>query len=326
VTEPARVLRTPDERFANLPEFDFAPHYAEVTDDALGPMRMHYVDEGPPSGDPVLLVHGQPTWSYLWRHVIRGLVALGHRVVAPDLIGFGRSDKPVRRTDHTVADHVDWLRQFVERLDLRLTTLVAQDWGGPLGLAVLAAEPGRFERVVATNTILHTSDPTMAADLGWAGYDDGQGHVVLQQELVEYVLLTQRLPVLEPSLFVRYATADPPAEHVLAAYDAPFPDESYAAGPRQLPVLVPLTPRDPGAAIGRATWEALREWERPFLTAYSDGDPATRGWDRVFQERVPGAKGLSHVTITSAGHFVQEDRGEDLAGIVADLIESTPSG
>jgi haloalkane dehalogenase len=320
-----RVLRTPDERFAHLPGFDFEPRYADIVDDVLGQMRMHYVEAGPVSADPVLLVHGQPTWSYLWRHVIRSLAERGHRVVVPDLIGFGRSDKPARRTDHTVADQVAWLHQFIERLDLIRVTLVAHDWGGPIGLSVLAAVPGRFARVVATNTILHTADATMADDLNWADHEDGHGHMVLQQELVEYILLTQRLPQLEPSLFVRFATAKPPDDRVLAAYDAPFPDESYAAGPRQLPVLIPLTPNDPGAAVGRNTWEVLRGWDRPFLTAYSDGDPASRGWDRVFQERVPGAKGLDHVTIAGAGHFLQEDRSRELAAAIDRLVESTPS-
>jgi haloalkane dehalogenase len=321
-----RVLRTPDERFNDLPGYDFEPHYVDITDDALGTMRMHFVDHGDPEADPVLLLHGQPTWSYLWRRVITSLAAAGHRVIAPDLIGFGRSDKPARRTDHTVADHVDWMHQFIERQHLSHLTLVAQDWGGPIGLSVLAADPDRFDRVVATNTILHTSDPATAGGVEWANHDDGHGHVVLQKELVEYVLLTQRLPTLEPSLFVRFATASSVDERVLTAYDAPFPDESYEAGPRQLPVLIPLSPSDPGAAIGRATWEALHQWDRPFLTAFSDGDPASRGWDKVFQDQVPGAKGVAHVTIAGGGHFLPEDKGEELAEVITDFIASTHSG
>jgi len=318
------VLRTPDGRFEDLSDFGFAPNYLTVTDPRIGPLRMHYVDEGPTTAPPVLLLHGQPTWSYLYRHVIASLVARGHRVIAPDHIGFGRSDKPTARTDYTFQGHVDWMSAFVESLGLSNITLVAQDWGGPIGLSVLAGGPDRFDRVVATNTILHTSDPSLVGRLGWANHSQGDGRVVLQEALVDYVLLSQRAPALDASLFVGFATTTEVPPAALAAYDAPFPDESFKAGLRQFPVLIPLTKNDPGAAIGRATGEALARFDRPFLTAYSDADPASAGWDSVFQALVPGAAGQPHTTIAGAGHFVQEDRGDELARIVADFIEATP--
>ncbi len=318
------VLRTPDDAFGSLPGYDFAPHYVEIPDADLGPLRMHYVDEGRRDADLVVLLHGQPTWSYLWRDTIGVLVDAGHRVLAPDLIGFGRSDKPARPQDHSFAGHVSRLAQWFAQVDVRDATLVVHDWGGPLGLSVLAQSPERFTRVVATNTILHTGDPELAGHLAWANHADGAGHVVLQQELVDYVLLSQRLPELRPSLFVRFGSATPPPDDVLAAYDAPFVDDRYTAGPRQFPVLIPLTPSDPGAAIGRATWEVLAHWDRPFLTAYSDGDPASRGFDEVFRERVPGAAGIEHLTIAGAGHFVPEEKGQELGEAIVRFVAATP--
>jgi haloalkane dehalogenase len=311
------VLRTPDDRFAVLPDFPFEPHYADVVADGLDPMRMHYLDEGPVDGPVALLLHGQPTWSYLYRKVVPVLVAAGVRVVAPDNIGFGRSDKPVLATDYTFARHIEWTRSLVAGLDLRDVTLVAQDWGGPIGLSVLAAEPERFARVVATNTILHTADPALADRLTWAVHGLGETRVVVEEALLDYLLYTQRAPVLRPSDFVGAATVRPPSAEVLAAYDAPYPSVEFTAGLRQMIALLPLTRNDVGARIGRRTMRALEEFERPFVTAYSDGDPATRGWDRVFQERVPGARGMPHTTIAGAGHFVQEDAGEELGRVVA---------
>ena len=313
------VLRTPAERFNALPGYRFEPRFVEVEADGVEPVLMHYVDAGPPGGPPVLLVHGQPTWSYLYRKTIEVLTASGLRAVAPDHIGFGRSDKLTDPTDYTMARHVDWLQQLVERLDLGDVTLVAQDWGGPIGLSVLAREPDRFARVVATNTVLHTSDPELAGRLEWANHGLGDGRVVLQESLLDYVRYFQRSPDIVPSLFVDAVAGPLPAE-ILAAYDAPFPDRSYKAGLRQLTALIPLTRNDPGAAIGRATMAGLERWDRPFLTAFSDGDPATRGWESVFQERVPGARGQPHVTIAGAGHFVQEQKGEELGRIIVQFV------
>jgi haloalkane dehalogenase len=317
------VLRTPDERFVGLPGYSFDPHYIEVEAEGVDPVRMHYLDEGPADGPVALLLHGQPTWSYLYRTVVPVLVASGVRVIAPDNIGYGRSDKPTVATDYTFARHIEWTRSLVTRLDLRDITLVAQDWGGPIGFSVLAAEPDRFARVVAANTILHTADPALAGRLEWAVHGTDDSRVVLQEALVDYLLYTQRAPELRPSDFVGAATMSPPPADVLAAYDAPYPTPAYTAGLRQMIALLPLTRNDVGARIGRRTMRVLEEFDGPFVTAYSDGDPATRGWETVFQERVPGARGRQHVTITGAGHFLQEDAGAELGRVVADVIATT---
>jgi haloalkane dehalogenase len=315
------VLRTPDERFAGLPDYPFEPRYVQVETDGIVPVRMHYVDAGPMDGPVVLLLHGQPTWSFLYRKVIGALTAAGLRAIAPDNIGFGRSDKLTERTDYTFGRHIDWLHSLVTGLDLRDVTLVVQDWGGPIGLSVLARDPDRFARVVATNTILHTGDPALAGKLAWANYGVGDGRVMLEERLLDYVLYFQRAPDIVPSLLLNTVSGPLPS-NVLAAYDAPFPDRSYKAGLRQLTALVPLTRNDPGAAIGRATMAALERWERPFLTAYSDGDPSTRGWDAVFRERVPGAAGQDHTTITGAAHFVQEQQGEQLGDVIVGFVRN----
>lgn len=319
----SEVLRTPEECFEDLPGYAFEPHYADVAADGLPALRMHHLDEGPSDGPVALLLHGQPTWSYLYRRLVPVLVDAGIRVVAPDNIGFGRSDKPVDPTDYTLARHVAWTRSLVTGLDLRDITLVAQDWGGPIGFSVLAADPERFAGVVAANTILHTADPELAGRLTWAVHGTGESQVVLEESLLDYLLHTQRAPRLRASDFVGAATTTSLAPEVLAAYDAPYPDARYTAGFRQMTALLPLTRNDVGARIGRRTMRALEEFDRPFVTAYSDGDPATRGWDEVFQERVPGARGQEHVTLAGAGHFLQEDAGEQLAAVVVRVVTAS---
>lgn len=316
------VARTPDERFADLPGRLHPPSYVDVdADDGSGPVRMAYVDAGPRDAPTVLLLHGQPTWSFLYRDVVDVLVGAGLRVVAPDNVGFGRSDKPVVPQAYTLERFVAWTRSFVERLDLRGVTLVCQDWGGPIGLSALAADPDRYAAVVAANTIVHTADPALAGRLTWAvhGVTD-EPRVVLEEALVDYLLHTQRAERLRASDFVAGGCAVLPPPEVLRAYDAPFPDERHSAGLRQMTALLPLTRNDPGARIGRRTMRFLATWERPFLTAYADGDPATRGWERVLAEHVPGARGLEHRTILGAGHFLQEDAGADLGRVVVDLV------
>jgi haloalkane dehalogenase len=315
-------VRTPDDRFSGLAGYPFEPNYVSVQAKGVDALRMHYVDAGPSNGPVVLLLHGQPTWSYLYRKVIPVLADRGLHAIAPDNIGFGRSDKPTDRTDYTYRRHVQWMTSFVDALDLRDVTLVVQDWGGPIGLSTLAARPERFARVVASNTVLHTSDPSLAGKLTWANHGTGNGRVVLEESLLDYVQYCQRAPELVASTFL-YGASGALAPEILAAFDAPFPDQRHSAGLRQMTTLIPLSPNDPGAAIGRATMESLERWERPFLTAYSDADPATRGWETVFQERVPGAAGQPHRTIAGAGHFVQEDNGEELGQIIAAFIEST---
>jgi len=317
------VLRTPDECFKDLPGYPFAPQYLTIDDDRFGALRMHYVDEGPAAAAPVLLLHGHPTWSYLYRHVIAELVSAGHRVVAPDLIGYGRSDKLSDRQDYSMANHLRWLAALVRGLDLTEVTVVCQDWGGPLGLGVLTNDPARFARVVVANTILHTSDPTLAGRLDWAvhGVED-EPRVVVQEALLDYIHASARYRI-PPSVLVAGATVTEVPPAVLAAYDAPFPDESYTAGMRQMPLLVPLTRSDPAAAINRKTTEFMRTWRKPFVTAFSDGDPSTRGWAEVFQEFVPGAHGRDHVTIEGAGHFLQEDRAAEFAHLI-DTVARIP--
>lgn len=316
------VLRTPDDRFAALPDFVHEPRYVDVQTRGLDPLRMHYVDAGPPDAPVVVLLHGQPTWSFSYRHVIAVLVDEGLRVIAPDHIGYGRSDKLTDPTDYTFKRHIDWLHSAIERLDLRQITLVVQDWGGPIGLSALARDPDRYARVVATNTILHTCDPALAGKLEWPHHAVGDGQVVHQEALLDYVAYYQRAPELVPSMFLD-AVAGPLSPEVLAAYDAPFPDRAFTAGLRQMIALIPLTRNDIGAAIGRETMAALAGFGRPFLTAYSDGDPATRGWDKVFAEHVPGAKGQPHITVAGAGHFVQEQRGAELGRVIADFVART---
>jgi haloalkane dehalogenase len=315
-----QLVRTPEERFADLPGFPFTPHYAQLPDG----VRVHYVDEGPPEAETVLLVHGQPTWSFLYRAVIARLVARGLRAVALDLVGFGRSDKPLVRTAHTVRAHVSWLTQFLDVTGLRALTLVVQDWGGPIGLGVLPERPGLVHRVVAANTALHTADAALAGRLAWPVHEEPGGTVRVAQALLDYQRLTQELTPFRPSLFVQGATASDVPDAVLAAYDAPFPDEAFCAGPRQLPLLMGLTPTSSCARVNRRTLEALAAFDGPFLTAFSDGDPGTGGWGEVLQGHVPGAAGRDHVTIAGAGHFLQEDRGTELADVVAHFVAATP--
>jgi haloalkane dehalogenase len=319
---PVQAVRTPEERFRDLPGFPFTPRYAELHDG----LRMHYVDEGPGDGEVVLLLHGQPTWSYLYRTMVARLVERGLRAVAPDLIGFGRSDKPLDRAAYTVRSHVDWLAQFVAATGLAGVTLVVQDWGGPIGLGVLSAAPGLARRVVASNTVLHTADPSLAGRLEWACHAGADGTVVVEQMLLDYQRITQELTPFHPSLFVQGATESDVPDAVLAAYDAPFPDEAFCAGARQLPLLMGLTPGSGCARLNRRTMDTLAAFDGPFLTAFSDGDPATRGWAEVLQAHVPGAEGRRHVTIEHAGHFLQEDRGPQLADVVADFVGATPPG
>lgn len=291
------VLRTPDDRFHNLPGYSFVPQYLDV--DGL---RIHYVDEGPPEAAPILLLHGEPSWSYLYRKMIPRLAAAGHRCIAPDLVGFGRSDKPSTRAEYTYQRHVDWMRGVINALALRTITLVCQDWGGLIGLRLVAEHPDRFDRVVAANTFLPTGDvPPGPAFLAWREY-------------------SQTTPHFHVGGIVRGGCATELPADVVAAYDAPFPDDRYTAGARQFPMLVPSTRDDPAAAANRAAWDVLRRWTKPFLTAFSDLDPITQGADQLLQRDIPGTKGQPHTTIKGAGHFLQEDRGEELAQVVDSFV------
>jgi haloalkane dehalogenase len=291
------VLRTPDDRFDNLPGYAFAPQYLDI-----GGLRVHYVDEGPPAAPPVLLLHGEPSWSYLYRKMIPPLVAAGHRCIAPDLVGFGRSDKPAARAEYTYQRHVDWIRAVLDALALGDITLICQDWGGLIGLRLVAEAPDRFARVLAANTFLPTGDqPPAPAFLMWREF-------------------SQNTPQFAVGQIVSGGCATALPDAVIAAYDAPFPDDRFTAGARQFPLLVPITPDDPAAAANRAAWDVLRRWTKPFLTAFSDRDPVTRGGDLILQREIPGAHDQPHVTITGAGHFLQEDKGEELAAVAVRFI------
>lgn len=291
------ILRTPDERFTNLPGYAFAPHYVE-----LDGVRLHYLDEGPRAAEPVLLLHGEPSWCYLYRKMIPLLTAAGLRVIAPDLVGFGRSDKPVQREAYTYQRHVDWIRGLLTILDLRHVTLLCQDWGGLIGLRLAAEEEERFARIVASNTFLPTGDlPPGNAFLRWQR-------------------ASQQMPLFQAGEIVKRGCVHPLSAEIISAYDAPFPDERYQAGARQFPLLVPTSPDDPASEPNRHAWEILRRWEKPFLTAFSDSDPITRGADRFLQAAIPGAAGQPHTTIIQAGHFLQEDQGEALAEVLIAFV------
>lgn len=320
------AVRTDEARFERLSGYPFTANYLDLPT-KLGEtvLRMHYVDEGPADAPVVLMVHGEPSWSYLYRHLIPVFAQAGLRAVAPDLIGFGRSDKPVWGPHYSFASHAAWLEELVLGLDLRRITLVCQDWGGPLALAVLARHPARFARVVAANTMLHTVESALRDRLDWAAHSDDRGNVTLNDMLLAWVTHGVRSIAFDASTALQGSTVTDLPQDVLDAYDAPFPTEWHKAGMRHFSTLIPLSPHDPGVAINRATWDALAGFEKPFLTLFSDGDPATRGWEALFRERVPGARGQPHQVLTGAGHFWQEDVGAAAAALICDWIRATPS-
>ncbi|WP_410587297.1 haloalkane dehalogenase [Amycolatopsis sp. lyj-23] len=298
-----RLLRTPDDRFTDLPDFPYEPRYAELADPDGGRFRVGYVEAGPADGPVVLLLHGEPSWSFLYRKVLPVLASAGLRAIAPDLVGFGRSDKPADVADHSYARHVEWMREFAfDALDLREVTLVGQDWGGLIGLRLVAENPARFARVVAANTGLPTGDVDMPPQ--WHAFRSA----------------VAKAPVLDVGRFVQSGCRSRLPDAVRAAYDAPFPDESYKAGPRAMPSLVPYRPDDPASAANREAWQTLTELDIPFLVAFSDSDPITGGMAPVLRRAMRGAQGPDHPVIARAGHFLQEDAGEELAGHVVRFV------
>ena len=310
------ILRTPDERFAELPDFGFEPRYAHVPlpdgetgsgpDSPEGTLRVAYLDEGPSDAAPVLLMHGEPSWSFLYRTMIPVLVDRGHRVIAPDLVGFGRSDKPAELTDYTYARHVAWMDDLlIGQLDLRHATFFGQDWGGLTGLRVVAANPERFDRIVVGNT----------------GLPDGTGRIT--EAFLNWQRFSKETEDFPVGFIINGGCATDLAADVIAAYDAPFPDPSFKAGARIFPTLVPTTPDDPGGIANAEAWKVFEQWNKPVLCAFSDEDMITKGGAKPFMERIPGAQGQPHVTIEGGGHFLQEDRGPQLAGVIADFIDST---
>ena len=300
------VLRTPDDAFEGIPDFPYEPHYADVPDGAGAALRMAWVEDGPADAAPVLLLHGEPSWSFLYRRMIPIIAAAGHRVVAPDMIGFGRSDKPAGIEDHSYARHVDWMRFLVmDVLELHDITLVCQDWGGLIGLRLAAEHPERFARLVVANTGLPTGDQPMPEI--WH----------------QFRTVIQTIPEIEVGRFVQAGCARPLSDENRAAYDAPFPDESFKSGPRAMPGLVPTSPDDPASEANRTAWAALTSSPTPVLVAFSDKDPITGGMGPILESVLPGAQGRTHPVITDAGHFLQEDAGEELAAHVVNFIAAT---
>lgn len=291
------ILRTPDAHFENLPDWSFHSHYTQIIDASTSQtLRLAYVDEGPRDGPAVLLMHGEPTWSYLYRHIIPKLVALGYRVVAPDLIGFGRSDKLADRNDYTYERHVAWLSSWLTAMNLSDITLFCQDWGGLLGLRLVAAFPERFARVIAGNTGLPVGSPASDGFMQWLAFSQS----------------TNDLPVGQ---IVATGVTRKMSREEVAAYNAPFPDASYKAGACQFPTLVPITPQHASVAENNAAWKVLTSFDKPFVTAFSDNDPVTRGGELPFQKLIPGAKGQAHVTL-KGGHFLQEDCPDDIVALI----------
>lgn len=295
------VLRTPDSQFDNLPDYDFAPHYHNITDNTLGDLRLHYVDEGPRDGRVIIMMHGEPSWSFLYRHMIKAVAAAGFRVLAPDLIGFGKSDKPDQTSDYTYTSHVAWMKDWLEAMNVSDAVLFCQDWGGLIGLRLVAMFPQKFAGVVAANTFLPTGDK-----------EPGEAFKKWRE-------FSQTVPEFPVGGILRGATVKPLGEGVEAAYNAPFPDESFKAGARIFPALVPITPDMDGAADNRAAWKILRQFDKPFLTAFSDQDPVSKGGDKLFQKLIPGCQGQPHQTVKGGGHFLQEDVHRELSEIIIDF-------
>ena len=298
------TLRTPDDRFADLPDYPFAPNYVDISDQDGGTLRVHYLDEGPADGPVVLAMHGEPSWSYLYRKMIPLLVAGGARVIAPDLVGFGKSDKPTKKSDYTYARHVAWMQEaIIDHLDLEDATFFGQDWGGLVGLRLVAENPDRFARVVIGNTGLPTGEHAPSdAFMAWQKF-------------------SQTTEVFDIGFLLNSATITDLSDGEVAAYDAPFPDDTYKEGARIFPSLVPTSPDDPAAEANRAAWKVFMAWDKPLICCFSDSDPVTKGGNAPFLKLVPGADGQPHVTVENAHHFFQEDAAPQLAQIVLDAID-----
>ena len=297
------VLRTPEQCFAQLPDFPYLPRYTD-----LGGLRIAHIDEGPRDAPTVLLMHGEPTWSFLYRKMIPVLLDAGFRVVAPDLVGFGRSDKPARRADYSYLNHVRWMSAWLEANDLRGLTLFCQDWGSLIGLRLAAESPQRFDRIVLANGGLPTGmDPVPRAFKIWRAF-------------------ARYSPWFPIGRIVRAGCALGLSPAEVAAYDAPFPTRRFRIAARLFPGFVPTTSDDPERLNNERAWEVFKQWDKPFLTLFSNRDPVTRGGHRVWQQRVPGARGQPHAVTRGAGHFLQEDKGAEVARAMVDFIRATPGG
>jgi haloalkane dehalogenase len=299
-----KLLRTPDDRFKNLPDYPFKPHYLEIKDRLADvSIRIHTIDEGNSGSQPVLMLHGEPSWSFLYRKMVTPFVQAGYRVVAPDLPGFGKSDKPASRADYTYSRHVAWMQDWLRAMDLNNIILICQDWGGLIGLRLVADDPHRFARVVTSNTMLPTGDHSPGdAFLQWQKF-------------------SQEAPIFPAGQIVNKGVVTSLPDAVIAAYDAPFPDESYKEGARQFPALVPTTPDNPESQANRDAWKVLMAFEKPWLCAFGDSDPITGSAAPVIQKLIPGCQGQPHTTLRGGGHFIQEDCGEQLSRVVLDWLQ-----
>ena len=294
------VIRTPDERFSKLPDFPFAPHYIEVNG-----LRIHYVDEG--KGETILCLHGEPSWSFLYRKMIASM-SKQHRVIAMDFIGFGRSDKFTEREAYTFQMHLDTLMGFIKAVNLEQMTVVVQDWGGLLGLAAVAHMPERFARLVIMNTGLPSGKGKPSeAFLAWRSFAETHPDLQVGQTILHGVVHPERL-----------------TKEIVAAYEAPFPDVTYKAGAAVWPLLVPISPEDPASAEMRHAREVLAKWDKPALVMFSDKDPVTGGGDKYFRSLIPTAKDQPEIIIKDAGHFLQEEKGEEISQYILDFISRTP--
>lgn len=296
-----KLLRTPDERFIDIPAFPYRPEYLNVHDEQLGELRIAYIDEGPQDGPIILCMHGEPSWSFLYRKMIPVFIEAGFRVVAPDLIGFGRSDKPTTRSAYSYKNHVTWMSHWLTRLELSNITLVAQDWGGLIGLRLVAEMPSRFSRVSISNTAFPTGDqPLPEAFLEWREY-------------------SQAVEEFDAGFICNNFDEGNLTEREKAAYRAPFPSEDYLAGARQFPLLVPISPDDPASDDNRNAWMVLSQWKKPMLLCFSDGDPITGPLETLFRNNIPGAAAQPHITL-HGGHFIQEQDGERWASKILEWI------
>lgn len=356
-----KILRTPDECFAGLEDFPFLPRYTTIGAGNGSELRIHHVDEGPREGPVVLCMHGEPAWSYIYRKMIPLLTAAGLRVIAPDLPGFGKSDKPADREDYTYQSQVDWMNAWLLANDLKGVTFFGQDWGGAIGLRMVADNPDRFDRVVVSNTGLFyppedapeeeiraaealrasPRTPTLI-EMGRALQGmSGESKLVKFATWQKFAWETEDFPV---GLLMYFGTSHESrfsnalnmglrrlgvgkiaTSPLVKAYEAPYPDARYKMGVRAMPRQVPLLPGDPSTAAQHAAWAVFEKFEKPFLCAFTDDDPITASQEAEFRRRVPGAKGQPHTTIPRGGHFVQENAPEALSKAIIDFIRATPS-
>lgn len=295
-------LQTPEYRFELLPEYPFKPHFCEV-----GGLRMHYVDEGDSAALPVVMLHGEPTWSYLYRKMIPPITSAGFRALVPDFIGFGKSDKPVDQYEYTYQRIVNWTQNWLEQLNLHRIALVCQDWGSFIGLRLVAQNPEIFSGVVIANGFLP------------------DGITSFPPAFYLWRMLAKFSPVLKASWIVQMGTTSWIPIDVRAGYDAPFPNPKYQAGLRALPFLVPTTEDNPGSILNRELWRVLASLKVPILTVFGDHDPIFRGMDSTILKRMSGAKIQQHLVLAGAGHFIQEDRGNELAEIIINFVHESIS-